>query len=83
MAHDYQWHRTEVRKRRARDWNNVPDPEARPRGPWLLIGLIVALGVTSGMVIARGIGDADRSRYDRLMSNVDIGPAEAPSPPRG
>jgi hypothetical protein len=83
MAHDYQWHRTEVRKRRARDWNSTPDPEVRPRGPWLRIGLIVALGVTSGMVIAHGISDADRSRYDRLMSSVDIAPPEAPSPPRG
>ncbi len=80
MARDYQWHRAEVRKRRARDWNDSPDPEARLRGPWLRIGLVVAIGAASGVAIARGISDADQSRYERLLSSVDIAPPQDPGP---
>lgn len=83
MARDYQWHRAEVRKRRAKDWNSRPDPEVRPPGPWLRIGLIVAIGALSGLAISLGISETDRSRYDRLMSGVGLAAPEDPGAPRG
>ena len=84
MRYDHQWHRAQARAGRGRGWENRPAPQERPRGPsWLRIGAIAVIGLAAGLTIARGISDADRSQYDRLLSSVDITPPDSPSPPRG
>jgi hypothetical protein len=84
MRYDHQWHRAQARAGRGRGWENRTPPQERPRGPnWLRIGAIAIIGLAAGLTIARGISDADRSHYDRLLSSVDIAPPDAPSPPRG
>jgi hypothetical protein len=49
----------------------------------LRIAAIAVIGLAAGLTIARGISDADRSHYDRLLSSVDITPPDVPSPPLG
>lgn len=83
MQHDYQWHREEVRKRRARNWDARPDEEPRPRGPWLKLAAMAAIGAAAGLAIGQGLSWTDRERYDRLLTGVDMTPAGAERAPRG
>lgn len=84
MRYDHQWNRAQARAGRGRGWKKYPAPQDRQRGrSWLRIGTIAVIGLAAGLTIARGISDADRSHYDRLLSSVDITPPDAPSPPRG
>ncbi|MDB5703066.1 MAG: hypothetical protein JWN66_182 [Sphingomonas bacterium] len=76
MRHDYEWHRAQVRRQRreGRNWDTRPQRAPRPRGPWLALGVMAAIGLATGLVIAHGLSVEDRRGYEHLLTGVDLVP---------
>jgi hypothetical protein len=49
----------------------------------LRLGVLALIGAIAGLAIAEGLSATDRSRYDRLLSSVDIAPPGAAGAPQG
>ena len=48
-----------------------------------MIGGLLVRSTFAGLAIAEGLSATDRSRYDRLLSSVDIAPPGAAGAPQG
>ncbi|WCM25254.1 hypothetical protein NDN01_14375 [Sphingomonas sp. QA11] len=83
MRYDHQWHRARAREGRGQGWDKPPVPTPRSHGPWLRLGVLALIGAIAGLAIAEGLSATDRSRYDRLLSSVDIAPPGGAGTPQG